>query len=99
MKNRANRPSAASFFHVEEIPLLEREKIEIVRIQKERRVFLCGVRRILQYSDRCMIFLLQRETVIIEGEGLTCVSFTGGAVGVRGHLLSLRFRKEVHEEE
>lgn len=81
-----------------ELPLLEREKIEIVRRGRERQAVLSGVARILQYDPACMIFLRGRNKVEIHGEGLECVFFISGAVGVCGCIRKIIFVGEVFEK-
>lgn len=88
-----------SFFHTTELPLSERERIEIVRVGERRRVVLCGVKRILQYGEKEMTFRLRGECVAIAGEGLSCTFYADGAVGVMGKVYSLRFLRDAEVGE
>ena len=88
------KKKAHAFFSVREIPLSEREMIEITRVGEERRLVLNGVRRILQYDAACMIFLLRRERLEVHGQGLCCSFFVSGAVGVLGKVTCLCFAEE-----
>ena len=92
MKDKKGRFS--SFFAVSELPICEREKIEIFRVGKERKVLLSGVRRILLYSETEMRFALQNGRVSVLGQGLTCVGYEERRVAVSGTLLSVSFSEE-----
>lgn len=74
-----------------ELPIAEREKIEIVRDGNDRKIVLNGVKRILQYDPLCMIFSLGKERLEIRGTGLDCVFYISGAIGIRGKIQSVVF--------
>lgn len=78
----------------QENPFAERQKVEIVRIGKERRAVLNGVERILQYDNTCMAFLLGKDRIELHGNGLTCVSYISGAIGIVGKIDRILFLGE-----
>ena len=81
-------------FEEAELPSWEREKIEIVRSGKGRRILLCGVQKILQYGEAQMVFALRKERVSILGRCLVCTAYADGAVSVGGVVESVVFSKE-----
>lgn len=92
MKQKAGAGLRA-LFDVREMPLFEREKIEIVRKGKHRCILLCGVQRILQYDESEMKFALRQESVSVIGKNLICTTYADGAVSVEGDMESIRFHK------
>ena len=88
----------AALLATSEMPIAERERIEIVRVGRGRRVLLCGVRRILQYSAEKMMFALRQETVSVTGKELTCTAYADGAVSVCGGVQSISFTQEERQE-
>ena len=83
-----------ALFDTAELPSWEREKIEIVRSGKGRRILLCGVKKILRYGETEMIFALREERVVISGKCLVCTAYADGAVSVGGTVDALSFFKE-----
>lgn len=77
-----------------DLPIGEKEKLEVVRAGKERRVTLNGVKRILQYDPACMRFSYGRQWVEIRGDGLCCTFYINGAVGVCGSVREIVFLGE-----
>lgn len=80
-----------------DIPLAECEKIELVRVGRERRLLLCGVRRIVAYDAACMTFRLKGECVSVEGGDLRCTTYSGRTVGVQGDVRAIRFTPQKEE--
>lgn len=85
---------AGAIWDGEELPSWEREKIEIVRSGKGRRILLCGVKKILRYGEAEMIFALQKERVSITGKCLVCTAYADGAVSVSGNVEAVSFSRE-----
>lgn len=80
-----------ALFDTADAPSLEREKIEIVRSGRGRRILLCGVKRILRYGEKEMIFALQKEKIVISGSCLVCTAYSDGAISVGGTVESVSF--------
>lgn len=93
MKKRGERGKLFSFVG-QENPFREREKVEIVRVGRQRRAVLNGVTRILQYDNACMAFLLGKDRVELHGNGLSCVSYISGAIGIVGEIDRILFLGE-----
>lgn len=74
------------FTMIGELPIGEREKIEIVRVGGERQLIVNGITRILHYGTDKMILALGKERLEIMGEGLDCMTYVSGAIGIRGQV-------------
>ncbi|MBQ8175342.1 MAG: YabP/YqfC family sporulation protein [Clostridia bacterium] len=93
---RKDREKKRVFSSSGELPITEREKIEIVRVGRDRRIVINGIKRILQYDRSCMAFSLGKERLEIHGEELDCISYISGAIGISGKIRELCF---CYEEE
>ena len=52
---------------------------------------ICGVRRILIYTENKISFVTLEGVFFIEGNRLCCVSYKRGAILVEGHITDLGF--------
>ena len=86
-ENRATPPSSA-------LPFFEGGRIEIREVGEEKELLILGVNRILRFGEEEMAFSRRRDEVHIVGRRLNCVSYASGAIGLRGQLESLTFRRK-----
>ena len=67
-----------------------REGEEMVVLRREgATVYAC--RRILRYSPEEICLQVGKRVISLLGEGLFCVSFSGGTVSVSGRISSVRY--------
>ncbi len=76
-----------------ELPLFEGGRIEITEVGAEKELLILGVCRILRFGDDCMSFARRRDEVTVSGTSLSCISYASGAVGIRGKVAGLSFRR------
>ena len=60
-----------------------------VILSGDRCASVRGCRRILAYSPEEVVLALRERVVRLSGEGLRCVSFSGGCVTVEGKIASV----------
>ena len=60
-------------------------------LKGRNRAELCGVKRILTYSDSLVSFVTSDGVFSVCGERLDCISFKRGAVIVEGNILKMGF--------
>lgn len=84
----------AALLSVSEMPITERDRMEIVRKGSGHRILLNGVRRILQYGDTEMRFAVRDGRVGIVGQGLCCTAYDAGCVSIDGRVTGVFFLEE-----
>ena len=77
-----------------ELPFVESEKIEIVRAGEKRFIRIRGIRHILDYSDDKIGLAMKKGRLLIEGQGLTCITYAGGAIGIEGRITRVSFLED-----
>ena len=60
-----------------------------LHMRGEREMYICGCRRILEYSQTKISLSIKGFALIIRGEGLTCISYFERAVGIEGKIDSI----------
>ncbi len=65
-----------------------------VELRGRNTMFLCGCRRISNYSPKLIVFEIKGGRVGIFGEGLICTSYHAGTVSVEGYISSVRFLED-----
>ena len=76
-----------------ELPIAEGGRIEIIEAGEYKELLILGVARILRFGEDCMCFARRRDEVTVSGASLCCVSYASGAVGIRGRVDMLSFRR------
>ena len=89
MKKRKREVLSRMF--VSDIPIGERERIEITRRGGVRSILIEGIEGILLYGAEQMIFALKDGRLEIYGRELDCTTYISGAIGITGDILSLSF--------
>ncbi len=79
------------------LPLSEGGRIEITEVGGEKELLILGVSRILRFGEEEMAFARRRDQVYVFGRKLACISYASGAIGLRGELVSISFRKKEEE--
>ncbi len=81
---------------ISELPSMDRGRIEVVCKRKNEELLVTGVLRILAYGSEKMCFEIKSGRLTVEGDGLDCVIYTNGAIGLVGkvHSLVLTHREE-----
>jgi hypothetical protein len=80
-----------------ELPIIEGGRIEITEVGADKELLILGVSRILRFGDDCMCFARRRDEVTVSGSSLSCISYASGAVGIRGKVEGLSFRRREGE--
>lgn len=60
-------------------------------LKGKNRAELCGIKRILAYSDTLVSFVTADGVFMVLGRRLDCISFKRGAVIVEGEIVSMGF--------
>ena len=61
------------------------------------RILVSGARRILSCTEGEVMLLSGKSRLAFEGEGLTCLTYDGGVVEIRGTLSGFSARREKSE--
>lgn len=89
---------SASLLHPpRELSLFEGGRIEITEAGADKELLILGVTRILRFGEECMSFARRRDEVTVSGNSLSCISYASGAVGIRGRVDALSFRRREGE--
>ena len=60
-------------------------------LKGKNRAELCGIKRILVYTDTLVSFVTADGVFFVRGERLDCISFKRGAVIVEGNIMDMGF--------
>ena len=78
-----------------ELPLGERERIEVVLTGNKRLARVHGVRKVLDYSSEKIGLAMKKGRLLIEGKELACITYAGGAIGIEGKVLQISFLEDL----
>ena len=63
-------------------------------IRGRHHVTVRGCKRVVKYSPEAVMLKMRRDTIVIEGKRLRCLTYFSGAVSVEGIIDSICFVKE-----
>ena len=64
-----------------------------LQLRGEREMYVCGCRRILEYTPQKIVLALKGFSLVICGECLVCASYFERAVGIEGEIISIALDK------
>ncbi len=74
-----------------DLPIGEKERIEISKKGSLRTALIEGVHRILLYGAQKMIFSMSDGRIEVDGEALDCATYMSGAICITGEIKGISF--------
>lgn len=69
-----------------------REKLPILYVMGQSALKIQNYKKILRYSPKEMVFLLDKQILTIQGEGLNLDYFDADELGIHGHIQAITYR-------
>lgn len=67
-----------------EFPAECSSKVPVIEIKGITEAYVHGCRRILEYTDECVVFCGYKQDIKVSGKGLLLSDFTGGCICIIG---------------